>query len=233
MYRLDGFDEDWVDAGTKRQVTYTNLPAGEYTFRVKAANNAGVWSEQEAVLDLYMNYAPWNSWWAYFAYLLVLVAIALAVLRANARRTQQAARLEYADELKLIQGRLKEAQHIAHIGNWELNTVTNELWWSDEIHRLFQTCPNTIGTTQESFLERVHPDDRETVRQAAKRALDNQERYAIDHRIVQNDGTERFVHARGEVFFDEQGQPLRMAGTIHDITERKKAENDNAHRAEY
>jgi len=233
MYQLVGLDKDWVDAGTKRQVTYTNLPAGEYTFRVKASNNEGVWSEQDAVLDLHMNYAPWNSWWAYFAYSLVLVAIVLAALRAHAKSVQRAGKLEHAEELAIIQARLTDAQRIAGIGNWEWNTVSNELWWSDEIHHLFQTRPNTVGTTYESFLERVHPDDREAVSQTVERALNDQERYAIDHRIVQRDGTERFVHARGEVFFNKEGRPVRMAGTIHDITERKKAENDIAHRADY
>ena len=59
MYQLLGLDEDWVDAGTNRLVTYTHLPAGDYTFRVKAKNNDGVWSEQDATLPITVMPAPW------------------------------------------------------------------------------------------------------------------------------------------------------------------------------
>jgi len=233
MYQLEGLDRDWVDAGTQRQVTYTNLPAGEYTFRVKASNVDGVWSEQDAVLGLYVVPAPWNTWWAYLVYISILAAALIVAFRTHARRERQAAALKYAEDFALVQARLNEAQRMASIGNWDFNTVTNELWWSDEIYHLFQTDPDEFEATHNAFLARVHPEDREAVNQAFERALRNEEAYAIDHRIIRADGTERVVHARAEVTFNEEGQPVRMAGTIHDVTERKKAEEEISRNADY
>ena len=229
MYRLDGLDQDWVSAGSKRHVNYTNLPAGDYTFRVRAVNNDGIWSEQDAALRFTMLPAPWRTWWAYTAYAIVMSILLLLAIRAHSRRTAQAARLEYVDELTLLQSRLSEAQRIASIGNWSWNTVTNELWRSDEASRLFQKPPFAFKEGYQAFLESVHPDDRDALDVAVQRALGGDGHYSIDYRIIRPDGSERTVHERAEVTFDDGGKPLRVAGTVHDITERKLAE-DNVRR---
>jgi len=233
MYQLKGLDQDWVDAGTQRQVTYTNLPAGEYTFRVKASNIDGVWSEQDAVLGLYVTPAPWRTWWAYLVYVSILAVALLVAFRTHARRERQAAALKYAEDIALVQARLNEAQRIACIGNWDLNTVTKELWWSDEVYRLFQADPDAFEATYEAFLARMHPEDREAVNQAFERAVRGEDDFSMDYRIIRADGTERIVHARAEATFNEEGQPVRMAGTVHDVTERRKAENEIRHSADY
>ena len=233
MYQLEGLDQDWVEAGTQRQVTYTNLPAGDYTFRVRASNIDGVWSEQEAVLGFYVIPAPWKTWWAYLVYVSILAAALIVTFRTYAQRERRVAALKYAEDFALVQARLNEAQRIASIGNWDLNTVTNELWWSDEVYRLFQTDPDEFEATYEAFLARVHPEDREAVKQAFERALRDEEAYSIDHRIIQADGTERIVQTRAEATFSDEGQPVRMVGTIHDVTERRKAEDEINRNADY
>jgi PAS domain S-box-containing protein len=119
---------------------------------------------------------------------------------------------------------LANAQRIANLGNWDWNIVTGELRWSDQIYRIFGLKPQQFGATYEAFLQSVHPDDREMVKVAVSRALDEREPYAIDHRIVLPDGEERIVHEQGEVTFDASGKPLRMTGTVQDITKRKRAE---------
>ena len=120
---------------------------------------------------------------------------------------------------------LANAQRIAHLGNWDWNIVKNELYWSDEIYRIFGLKPQEFGSTYEAFLNSVHPDDREFVKESVGEALNSSKPYSIDHRIVLPDGTERYVHEQAEVTFDETGKPSRMTGIVHDITERKIAEN--------
>ena len=71
-YKLEGFDRDWNYSGTRHFATYTNLPAGKYSFRVKASNNDGVWNEKGATLQIKVNPAPWETWWAYLIYLLLV-----------------------------------------------------------------------------------------------------------------------------------------------------------------
>lgn len=232
-YMLEGLDEQWVDAGTKRQVTYMNLPDGDYMFRVIASNSDGVWNESGAALGFRVQPAPWMTWWAYTIYFLAFSAFAAAILRANERRVQQADKLRYAEKLGVIQARLTDAQRIAGIGNWEWNREKNELWLSDELCRLFQASPNEFAGSLDAFHNRVHPDDREQVTQAVRRALLEQAPYAIDHRIVRPDGSLRFVHERAEITFGEDGQPRGLVGTIHDITERRRAEENIERRADF
>jgi len=120
---------------------------------------------------------------------------------------------------------LLEAQRIAHLGIWEWDLGTGGLKWSDEVYRIFGVLPGEFGATYEAFLASVHPDDRAAVDQAVKEALaDAKKGYDIEHRVISPDGAQRVVHARGEVTFDPDRKPVRMFGTVHDITERKHTE---------
>lgn len=129
-----------------------------------------------------------------------------------------------AEALRLSEARLAEAQAMAHLGNWNWDIRSGSLSWSDEIYRIFGLHPQAFGATYEAFLERVHPEDRALVRESVDRSLRALGPYAIDHRVLLPDGGIRFVHEQGEVRFDENGLPLRMIGTVQDVTERKVAE---------
>jgi len=71
-YKMKGYDPDWVDAGNRRFASYTNLPPGEYTFKVKGSNNDGVWNEQGASILINVSPPPWATWWAYTIYVALL-----------------------------------------------------------------------------------------------------------------------------------------------------------------
>ena len=128
------------------------------------------------------------------------------------------------EALRTSEERLADAQRIAQLGNWEWHLESGELHWSDEVYRIFGLPHDRFGATYEAFLDRVHPDDRPTVCEAVNAALEHGTPYAIDHRIVRPDGTERIVHEHAEVQRDENGRPVVMAGTVQDITERKERE---------
>ncbi len=97
-YRLDGFDNDWVNAGTEHRTTYTNLPAGDYRFFVRAANSDGVWSEAEIDLTISVSPPPWQTPWAYALYLFALVSGAWAIWFAQQRKLRM--REEYSERLR-------------------------------------------------------------------------------------------------------------------------------------
>lgn len=118
---------------------------------------------------------------------------------------------------------LDRAQRIAHMGNWDWQIGENRLFWSEGIYRLFGIRPEEFGASYEAFVARVHPDDREAVDAAVRRALDGAP-YEIDHRIVRSDGAVRIVHESAEVLLDDRGEPARMIGTVQDITEWKQAQ---------
>jgi diguanylate cyclase (GGDEF)-like protein/PAS domain S-box-containing protein len=92
--------------------------------------------------------------------------------------------------------------------------------------RIFGLEPHEFGKTYEAFLQFVHPDDTPAVEEAVRIALEQDKPYSIDYRIRRRDGTVRHVHAQGEVHRDAEGRPLRMMGTVQDITERKHAEEE-------
>ncbi|HEY6837367.1 MAG TPA: PAS domain-containing protein [Geobacteraceae bacterium] len=121
---------------------------------------------------------------------------------------------------------LTEAQRIAHIGNWDLDLVHNVLNWSDEIYRIFEIDPQESRASYETFLETVHPDDREAVNRAFRESVKDGTPYSIVHRLLMSDGRIKYVRERGETFYDVANQPLRSIGTVQDVTERVKAEEE-------
>lgn len=127
------------------------------------------------------------------------------------------------EEVALRTDRLTEVHRIAHLGNWEWNIVNNTLSWSDEIYRIFGFTPQQFDATYESFMRSVHPDDRESVETSIREALEGNF-YNVDHRIVLPDGTVRHVHEQGKITRDKNSQPVKMLGTVQDITERKQME---------
>lgn len=131
-------------------------------------------------------------------------------------------RKQAEETLRKSQARLAEAQRISHLGNWDWDIVRNELFWSDEVYRIFGLEPQEFRGTYEAFLNSVHPDDRQFVQKSVNEALYEAKPYSIEHRIVLPNGSVRIVHEQGEVTFDESGEPIRMIGTVHDITERKQ-----------
>jgi PAS domain S-box-containing protein len=121
---------------------------------------------------------------------------------------------------------LARAQEIAHFGSWELDVAGNTLTWSDEVYRIFGLQPQEFGATYGAFLEAVHPDDRLAVDAAYSGSVrEGKDSYEIEHRIVRKKtGEVRIVHEKCEHVRDASGRIVRSVGMVHDITERKRAE---------
>lgn len=133
-------------------------------------------------------------------------------------------RKEAEQALAASHARLKEAQRIAHLGSWEWNILTNALSWSDEIYRIFGVDPQAFGDSYDAFLGYVHPHDRPAVQEAVNAALAGKRPYRVEHRLIREDGGERWVLEQAEVVRDASKRPLMMIGTVQDITERKQME---------
>ena len=89
-YQLQGQDEDWIYTDAKnRRATYTNLPAGDYTLRVKASNKDGYWNEQGKSLNITVLPPPWKTWWAYLIYALLLMSVILAFVHVQHQKVLQ------------------------------------------------------------------------------------------------------------------------------------------------
>lgn len=131
-------------------------------------------------------------------------------------------REEIQKALRLNEMRLADAQRMAHVGNWDWDINNDTLWWSDEIYRIFGRIPQEFVPTYESFLNSVHPEDRQMLKNAVKESLLNKTPYNLEHRIILPDGQLKYVHENAEISYNELGQQhCRMIGTVQDISERK------------
>jgi len=133
----------------------------------------------------------------------------------NRKKAEQALRENEQD--------LNHAQAVAQIGSWRLDVQHNQLLWSDETHRIFG-IPRKTPMTYETFLSSVHPEDREDVDRKWRAALQG-EPYDIEHRILVDDEV-KWVRERAELEFDSKGKLKGGFGTVQDITERKRIENE-------
>lgn len=133
-------------------------------------------------------------------------------------------RVETEEKLRHKERGLAEAQRLAHLGNWELDIVNNRLSWSDEVYRIFEIKPEKFDGNYESFVNVIHPDDRERVNRAYTESLENQSAYNIIHRLLMPDGRVKYVREICETRFDDSGKPLLSLGTVQDITEQHIAE---------
>ncbi len=121
--------------------------------------------------------------------------------------------------------RLLEAQKIARIGSWEHDSATATTTWSQELYRIFELDPTQKPLSTEQLVERFHPEDRSgyltTVREKAMKG----QSFELDLRLIRRDGSPIYIEIRGKPVHDEQGQLLRLFGTVMDITDRKLAES--------
>jgi PAS domain S-box-containing protein len=124
---------------------------------------------------------------------------------------------------KAVRG-LNKAQRLARVGSWEWDIVNNRDVWSDECYRIHGLEPGSVEFAGADYLNYVHPDDRETVRDVHERAITDGKPLNIEFRLRMGDGAERTVQTHGEVTYDEESRPVRMSGTVQDVTELRQRE---------
>ncbi len=120
--------------------------------------------------------------------------------------------------------RLAPQQRLIDVGIWDWNLETREYSWSDTMCQIFNLKPQQFPLRTGTFLKCVHPDDKQKVVRALGKALVGEKPYNIDHRVVWPDGSVRFIHGEATVKFDKASRPIRMTGTVQDITVIQQAE---------
>lgn len=155
-----------------------------------------------------------------------LVRLGPAIDRELQNVADRRAREDAENQLRESEAQLADAQRIAHIGNWSRNLQTRRSFGSEETYRIFGLTNHPSVDLHDSFLQSIHPVDRDLVRSAAEAALARGTPFNIEHRIRRADGEERVVWDVGEVIFDDLGNPKWFVGTVQDITDRKRAEEE-------
>lgn len=156
-------------------------------------------------------------WWA-SGVSLVILAFAAMVLFQIARRESANERLRASEE------RFALAVRGANDGIWDWNLQTHEAYISPRWKEIVGYSDDELPNLESSFFDRIHPDDKPRANESIDRHLENGEPYRVELRLRHKDGSYRWVVTRGEVVRDENGRPMRMVGSITDITARKSAE---------
>ncbi len=140
------------------------------------------------------------------------------ILRDITRRKQA------EDGLKSSESRLAEAQRVAHVGSWEWDIVTKQVFCSEEQYRLFGFVPDEFLASYDRFLASVHQEDRKGVRKWLKELVRGNPSTGIEARIILPSGDIRLLHSLARIVVDNAGKVVRIVGTSQDITERSKAD---------
>ncbi|MEO8672123.1 MAG: EAL domain-containing protein [Tahibacter sp.] len=230
-YRLLGFDDNWVDAGTHHEVTYTNLDAGDYTFELRGSNADGVWNMQGASLRLRV--LP--PWWATqrMKALYLLLGTLIGALIWRQRRAHRREELRHQNELIKREDRLRLA----------LWGSGDEFWdWDMRNGRLYRIgADQLLGSRAEESISAddwrnfaVHSQDLSRVEKSlADHVTGITDHFESEHRIVKADGEWVWVLSRGKIVErDADGQALRICGTARDITASRLAERERRIAAE-
>jgi PAS domain S-box-containing protein len=237
-YKLEGHDSEWQDPGTRRQAFYSDLPPANYRFRVIASNNDGVWNEEGATLAFSVAAAWFQTWWFRAGSLAALLALLWCIYRLRVhsiqRRSEQLAlinaKLEAQisenavlySELQRSEAFLAQGQNISQTGSFGWNISSGEIYWSKETYTIFEYEP-VVKPTLELVLQRIHPDERDRVKQTIERAAEARANLDFEHRLLMPDGSVKYLH----VIARESGRSsggLEYVGAVTNVSQRKKAE---------
>src|SRR6056297_2229390 len=130
------------------------------------------------------------------------------------------------DELKQKTEALKEAQRMAKMGRWDYDYLQDVVKWTEGIFDILEINPQKNKPSNQVFLERVHPDDREQVSQAWIKSRETHQPVQTEHRLLLNNGKVKWVKEHFLTEYDEHSHPLHSAGIIQDISDQKRLESD-------
>jgi len=129
-------------------------------------------------------------------------------------------------EIKRLNERIATATNAAQLGIWDWDLVNNNLIWDDRMYLLYGHKKDKLSIAYQTWLNGIHPDDRENSDNISQAAIRGENDYDTEFRVVWPDNSIHWIKASGQVFFDDQGKPLRMIGVNFDITGRKKGEEE-------
>ncbi len=231
-YILEGFEKDWVDADTRRVAYYTNIPPGDYKFKVIAANKEGIWNASGASVDITL--LPHFYQTRTFATLCLLSALLVCAagyrLRIRALKRNEEKLVLLVDErthaLQDSEKRFRELAENIHEIFWMIDPKTGKfLYVSPAFRDIWMQDAARVFESPSAWIDAVHTEDRETLGRFKASQL-NGEYAECQYRVVRSDASERWVWDRSFPVCNQAGMLERIVGIVEDITDRKAAEEN-------
>ncbi len=237
-YMLEGFDAGWVEAGGLRTAHYTNIPPGDYRFRVIACRKAGPCGTAEGSVSITLTPHWYQTRWFGLLCFAAAVGLILGVYRLRVRSLRASetklmllvdertrALAHHARALEESEKRFRQfAENIREVF-WMIDPGSGEFVYVSPAYReIWLDEPDAVLRNKNLWLDAVHPEDRDNVL-AAKAAQLAGKDAETEYRVIRRDGSMRWVWDRAFPVFDALGQLDRIVGIIEDITEDKQAED--------
>ncbi len=143
----------------------------------------------------------------------------------QANQMELSIRKEAQARLVKSEEQLNLALDAANMGIWVWDIPNNEITWSKQVYKIFETTPEKFRGDFDSYIQRIHPADAARTLKIITESLENRSpNYMLDHRIVSDEGHSHWLECKGSVYTDEHNNPTRMTGIVADITARRDAE---------
>lgn len=136
----------------------------------------------------------------------------------------QLAQARSYDKLRAVQHKLLDSQRLGRMGSWELDPVTQRIWWSDEVYELTGFTPESFDGRYETFLQLIHPDDRADYVLSREQSLQRGSDFVAEYRIMTPAMNVLWFYQLGKYHVGEKGQAAHFSGMVQDITARKQSE---------
>jgi diguanylate cyclase (GGDEF)-like protein/PAS domain S-box-containing protein len=223
-YRMEGFTERWIELGAKRDVTFTNLDAGRYTFRVKASNSDGVWNDAAATSLRVIVLPPlWGTWWfrSLAAASVAFVLFAAHRLRVRRLTADLAERRRAEAALRHAEEKYRSIFENAMEGIFRVAPGGQMLAVNPALARMlgYASPEELMAETEEPAEPRVAPDH---LGEMLALLGEQDSIQAFECEVVRRDGSTLWVSASARAERAEAGQVVHYEGTVVDVTERKR-----------
>jgi PAS domain S-box-containing protein len=240
-YMLEGFDKDWVYCGTRHTVGYTNIRGGSYVFRVRGANNDGLWNTKGASVKITIRPPLWERWWfrvfmglAVIAFVFFLYRYRVYRIRNRSRQLEEINKklnLEI-EERRKVESALRESEkNFRHI----FETSIDVFYRADKEGKLLLVSPSgakllgyeTVGDVVGKYISEAFyykPEDRTEFLNAMTK-MGKVRNFQVT--LKAKNGEPVLVETNSHIIFDEQNNPVGVEGIFRDIRDRKRAEEEN------
>ncbi len=127
-------------------------------------------------------------------------------------------------ELNVIKIRFEQASKMANFGHWEIDIVTNEMTWSDQVYKIFGFEPGRFNPSKTDYMNYIHPDDRDLVQSTFEEAIKDGQLHKIEYRVRVGTSPMQYVANQFQISYDNASERTLLFGVLHEITERKRSE---------
>ncbi len=215
-YKLEGFDENWIENGTSNLANYTNLDPGSYTLRVMGSNSDGVWSDQQLAIPIKIHPAPWATWWAYSLYLAAIAFVFYRMLVFSNQRVGREAEERFNRRLQLyvfsLDGTAECVINAAKDGSIRYCNVA--------VRRVLGKEPSEILGC--SIFDVLIQDKAEAV--SAKDQLEEVDNYQQVHEYATSENQIKILESSISRVRLREEDDIAYAAIVRDVTERNRDE---------